>query len=106
MNPRKVRFSLKVLMAIVAAAALASALCAHVYRILNPPPAVPDSQMAALYLHDAKQRLSAAEKAKDAERSERLLLGAEYDLIRSQVYALKAQASQEVSQAPQASASP
>jgi len=82
-------------MAMVIVAGLLSAAAAHIYHVLNRPTPVPDLQMAALHLHDGKLRLEAAERTTDPERSERLLIGAEFDLLLSNVHATKAELSRE-----------
>ncbi len=94
MRPWRPRFTIRSVMALVVIAGLLIGTFAHIYRLLNPPPPVPDFQMATLYLHEAKLRLSAAERAKDPERTQRLLVGAEYDLLLSQIHAVKAELSQ------------
>jgi hypothetical protein len=79
------------MMALVAMTGLLSAALAYTYRSLNPPPPVPDFQLAALYLHDGKLRLSAAEEANDPEWAQRLLLGAEYNLLFAEIHAVRAE---------------
>jgi hypothetical protein len=78
-------------MALVLVSGLLSAVLVEIYRLLNPPPPLSDSQLAAIYLHDAKLRLSAAESTSDPERAQKLMLGAEYDLFKSQIHTMKAE---------------
>jgi hypothetical protein len=96
MSLSKFRFPIRRLMSVVAIAALLCAALAHVITVLNPSPAVPDGQMAALYLHDAKLRLSAAQSVKDRANAQRLLMGAEFDLLLSEIHATRAELPQGV----------
>lgn len=91
MSLSKFRFSIRRLMSLVVIAALLCAALAHIITVLNPSPAVPDAQMAALYLHDAKLRLSAALSVKDRANAQRFLVGAEFDLLLSEIHATRAE---------------
>jgi hypothetical protein len=71
--------------------------------MLNPSPPLSDVQMAAIYLHEARLRLKAAERASDTEEAQRLALGAEYYLIRSQVHTMKAEHPEGVVPTPRSS---
>jgi hypothetical protein len=77
------------MMALVLILGLLSAVFAHIYRLLNPPLPLSDFQMAAIYLHEARLRLLAAERASDPEEAQRQTVVAEYYLVRSQVYTIR-----------------
>ena len=74
--------------------ALRCAVLAHVYRVLKPPPRVPDAHLSSLYLQDAKLKLSAVQRQNGSENAERLYVGADFDLLTSQIHATKAEISQ------------
>jgi hypothetical protein len=80
-------------MSLVALSAFLCAALAHIYRVMNPSPRVPDAQTAALYLRDAKLKLSEAQAEKDVENADRLLVGAEFDLVPSELHATKVELS-------------
>jgi len=91
MKQRRFRLTIRRMMALVLVLGLLSAVVAHIYRLLNPPPRLSDFQMAAIYLHEARLKLLAAERASDPEEAERQTVGAEYYLVRSQVYTVRAE---------------